>query len=63
MTGGRRALVYTHRWLGITLGLLFPAWFASGIVMIYARMPALPARDVLERLPALDVTQLRVSPD
>ena len=62
ITSGRRALVYTHRWLGIGLGLLFLAWFASGVVMIYARMPALPARDVLQRLPALDLTQLRVSP-
>ena len=35
----RAWLIYTHRWLGIVGGLLFIAWFASGIVMMYARMP------------------------
>ena len=32
----RRPLIYTHRWLGIAGGLVFIAWFASGIVMIRA---------------------------
>ena len=36
-----------HRWLGIAGGWLFLAWFASGIVMIYARMPALDPIDQL----------------
>ena len=35
----RRAILYTHRWLGILGGVLFLVWFASGIVMMYARMP------------------------
>lgn len=58
----RRILVFTHRWLGIAGGLLFVAWFISGIVMIYARMPELPAREVQERLPSLDLSTLRVLP-
>jgi hypothetical protein len=33
-------LIYTHRWLGIAGCLLFLAWFVSGIVMMYVRMPA-----------------------
>jgi hypothetical protein len=58
----RRPVVYTHRWLGIASGLLFVAWFASGIVMIYARMPELPANDVHRRLPALDLSAVRAAP-
>ena len=49
-----RVLVYTHRWLGIAAGLLFIVWFLSGIVMMYARMPALDPIERLARLPALD---------
>jgi hypothetical protein len=60
--GWRQPVVYIHRWLGIAGGLLFVAWFASGIVMMYARMPELPAAQVLERLPALDLTAIRVTP-
>ncbi len=58
----RRALVYVHRWMGIAGGLLFVAWFVSGIVMMYARMPALPARDALERLAPIDLSSARVTP-
>lgn len=58
----RRVLVYTHRWLGILGGLLFLAWFVSGIVLMYAGMPALDPNERLERLPALDLSDLRLTP-
>jgi hypothetical protein len=58
----RRALVLTHRWLGIAGGLLFVAWFASGIVMMYRRMPELHPAERMARLPPLDATDVRVSP-
>jgi hypothetical protein len=61
--GWRQAVVFVHRWLGIVGGLLFVAWFASGIVMMYARMPELPASEVLKRQPPLDLSRIRVSPD
>jgi hypothetical protein len=57
----RRPLVFTHRWLGIAAGLLFITWFASGIVMMYARMPALTDEERTARLPRLDVTGVRAS--
>ena len=57
-----RVLVYTHRWLGIVFGLLFIVWFASGIVMMYARMPALDPVERLARLPAVNPQFLRVPP-
>ena len=58
----RKALIYTHRWLGIAGGLLFVAWFVSGIVMMYKRMPSLAPQERLMRLPALDLSGLAVSP-
>ena len=58
----RRWLVYTHRWLGIVGGLLFVAWFVSGVVMMYARMPGLAPEERLARAPALDLTTATVSP-
>ena len=57
-----RILVYGHRWLGIALGLLFIIWFASGIVMMYARMPALDRAERLARLPAINAASIRVPP-
>ncbi len=56
-----RALVYTHRWLGITGCVLFIAWFVSGVVMMYARMPGLQEEERLVRAAALDLSALRVS--
>jgi PepSY-associated TM region len=58
----RRAVVYTHRWLGIAAGPLFVAWFVSGIVMMYARMPVLPAGEVSRRLQPIDIAQITTSP-
>ncbi|MGH9253178.1 MAG: hypothetical protein ACRD3C_01270, partial [Vicinamibacterales bacterium] len=58
----RRWLVYTHRWLGIVGGVLFVAWFVSGVVMMYARMPGLASEERLARAPALDLSTATVSP-
>lgn len=57
-----RSLIYTHRWLGIAGGALVFVWFASGIVMIYARMPALDPAERLARLSPLDPASIRVEP-
>lgn len=58
----RRALTLLHRWLGIAGNLLFVVWFASALVMMYARMPALDPGDRLNRLPPLDLDAMRVGP-
>ena len=59
----RRALILTHRYLGIPLSVLFLLWFVTGIAMIYVGgMPALSAQARLERLPALDVAAVRFTP-
>src|SRR5262252_270766 len=57
-----RAIVVIHRWLGIGGCLLFTAWFASGIVMIYVRMPELRAEERLARKPRVDFSTARMTP-
>lgn len=57
-----RTLVYTHRWLGIALSVLFVVWFVSGVVMMYARMPELAPAERLARLAPIDFAAVRVAP-
>jgi hypothetical protein len=56
-----KSAVYTHRWLGIVLGVLFVVWFASGIVMMYARMPELSTVERLSKLPPLNPSSIRAA--
>ena len=39
----RKLLIYTHRWNGIVLTLVFVIWFVSGVIFVYVGMPTLPA--------------------
>ena len=57
-----KVLIVTHRWLGVALCTLFLLWFPSGIGMMYWGMPAISARDRLERAPALDPSRIVLSP-
>jgi hypothetical protein len=57
----RRVLIYTHRWLGIVGCAFFVTWFASGMVMMYARMPELTPAERLARSRPLDISTLRVA--
>jgi len=57
-----RTLVYTHRWLGIALGAVFVLWFASGLVMMYARMPELDPAERLAALSPIEFAAVRVAP-
>ena len=45
-----RATVFTHRYLGVAVGLLMLMWFASGIVMMYVPYPQLTDKDRLSIL-------------
>lgn len=58
----RKLLAYTHRWLGIAGCVLFVAWFISGVVMMYARMPGLANEERLARAPVLDLSAVALSP-
>jgi len=59
----RRALILTHRYLGIPLSVLFVLWFVTGIAMIYVGgMPTLSAQTRLTHLPSLDIAAVRFTP-
>jgi len=57
----RRLLIYVHRWLGISGCLLFIAWFVSGLVMMYVRMPEIGAAERRDHLEPLDLSTARAS--
>jgi hypothetical protein len=57
-----RAFVTVHRFLGTAFCLVFFAWFASGIVMMYTGYPLLSEAEKLARMAALDTTNARLSP-
>src|SRR5436309_7432797 len=56
------SLIVLHRYLGLAFCLIFLIWFASGIVMIYKRMPEFGAEERLSRLPALDASTIHLNP-
>lgn len=58
----KRRLFLSHRWLGIALSLLFVGWFISGVVMMYVRMPILTPAERFARLPRLEMTRVKISP-
>lgn len=58
----KRALIFVHRWMGVFFCLLFLSWFASGIVMMYWQYPEVTPGDRLSRTPALDASQIHLSP-
>ncbi len=59
----KKYLIYTHRYLGSAFCVMFALWFVSGVVMMYKRMPRLPAEERLARLPALDFTNAALTPE
>ena len=58
----RKLLIYSHRWLGIVVGIVLVAWCVSGIVLMYYGVPTLSAGERLMRLPALDLSTVTVTP-
>jgi len=55
-------LTTLHRYLGLVFCLIFVIWFASGLVMVYARMPEYGAVERLARLPPVEGTSIRLTP-
>ena len=62
LSNWRLWLIMTHRWTGITIGLMFVIWTVSGLVLMYYGLPHLTAGERLSRLPPLDVSAIRISP-
>ena len=59
----KRGLIFVHRWLGITLCVIFLLWFPSGIGMMYWDFPSVGPGDRLEHSPALDPSKVVLSPE
>jgi hypothetical protein len=55
-------VIVLHRWMGVVFCLIFLVWFASGIVMVYHRMPEYPAEERLARLAPLAADDIVVDP-
>ena len=59
----RRAVILSHRYLGIVLSLLVIMWFATGITMMYwGGMPRVTPELRLERLEPVDVSRVQLTP-
>lgn len=57
-----RILTTIHRWVGIAFCLIFVLWFASGIVMVYHRLPQYAPEERLARLAPLVAEDVELSP-
>jgi uncharacterized membrane protein len=58
----KRSAIVVHRWLGVSLCLVFLLWFPSGIGMMYWDFPGVTEANRLDRSPALDPSTVRLSP-
>jgi uncharacterized iron-regulated membrane protein len=58
----QRGLVWFHRWAGVSLCLLFAAWFASGAVLHFVPFPSLPNRERLARSEPIQLSRLLIAP-
>ncbi len=58
----RKLLIYTHRWMGIFFGIVFLAWFISGIAFMYWGMPSLSEGERLGHITPLDLSTVEISP-
>lgn len=56
------ALVWFHRWLGVTTCLILAMWFASGAVLVFQPFPSLSKSVQLAAAPALDMSAIGISP-
>ena len=59
----RRAVILSHRYLGIVLSLLVVMWFATGITMMYwGGMPRVTPEMRLDRLQPVDFSRVQLTP-
>ena len=59
----RRAVILSHRYLGIVLSLLVIMWFATGITMMYwGGMPRVTPELRLERMHPVDFSRVELTP-
>ena len=50
-----KTLIFLHKWLGVSLALLFLMWFVSGVVLYFVPFPSLTQTERLAGLPPLQL--------
>ena len=58
----RKLLIYSHRWLGIGISLMFLVWTLSGVVLMYYGHPQITMGERLLRLQPLDFSTATLTP-
>lgn len=58
----RFSLIFSHRWLGIVIALMFVIWSISGVVLLYTGIPHINAGERLSRLADLDLSAVTITP-
>jgi hypothetical protein len=58
----RKLLIYSHRWLGIGITVMFLVWTLSGVILMYYGHPQITAGERLWRLEPIDFSTATVTP-
>jgi len=58
----RKLLIYSHRWLGIAITVMFLVWTLSGVVLMYYGHPQITAGERLLRLEPINFSTATVTP-
>jgi hypothetical protein len=58
----RKLLIYSHRWLGIGIIVMFLVWTLSGVVLMYYGHPQITTGERLLRLEPVDFSTATVTP-
>jgi hypothetical protein len=58
----RKLLIYSHRWLGIAITVMFLVWTLSGVVLMYYGHPQITTGERLLRLEPIDFSTATVTP-
>jgi len=58
----RKLLIYSHRWLGIGITVMFLVWTLSGVVLMYYGHPQITTGERLLRLEPIDFSTATITP-
>src|SRR5690349_7318633 len=58
----RKLAIYSHRWLGIGITVMFLLWTVSGVVLMYYGHPQITTGERLLRLEAINFSTATVTP-
>src|SRR3954468_9934066 len=58
----RKLLIYSHRWLGIGITVMFLVWILSGVVLMYYGHPQITTGERLLHFDPIDFSTATVTP-